>query len=141
MNCCDILVEIGRKVKVNLFNKDELYLSDKCNNHNSEYVNNNSVSNRFENELLTMNYGILRENWFDVSNPQIINEKSVVGIHHTNFLDEEFLLLEADDNKYDDFEFERVFISSSITSDVTVSNSFTSASCEVYVSLFLVLLM
>ncbi|WJX46675.1 hypothetical protein P8452_33450 [Trifolium repens] len=120
MNCCDILVEIGRKVKVNLFHKDKLYLSDDCNNHNSEY----------ENEVLTMNYGILRENWFDVSNPQIINEKSVVGIQHTNFLDEEFLLLEADDDKYDDFEFERVFISSSNTSDVTVSNSFTSASCE-----------
>jgi hypothetical protein len=131
MNCCDILVEIGRKVKVNLFHKDKLYLSDDCNNHNSEY----------ENEVLTMNHGILRENWFDVSNPQIIDEKSVVGIKHTNFLDEEFLLLEADDDKYDDFEFERVFISSSNTSDVTVSNSFTSASCEVHVSLFLVLLM
>ncbi|MCI02797.1 hypothetical protein A2U01_0023831 [Trifolium medium] len=81
-----------------------------------------------------MNCAILRENWFDVSNPQIINGKSVVRIKHTNFLDEEFLLLEADDN-YDDSEFERVFISSSNTSPVTVSNGYASASHEVPVTI------
>ncbi|CAJ2678006.1 unnamed protein product [Trifolium pratense] len=134
MNSCDILVEIGKKAKENLFNKDKLYLSDECNNHNSEYVDN-TLSNRFENEVLTMNCAILRENWFDVSNPQsqIINGKSVVDIKHTNFLDEEFLLLEADDN-FDDFEFERVFIASSNTSAVTVSNGYPSASHELPVT-------
>ncbi|GAU24162.1 hypothetical protein TSUD_83970 [Trifolium subterraneum] len=81
-----------------------------------------------------MNYEILRENWFDVSNPQIIDGKSVVGLKHTNFLDEEFLILEVDDN-YDDSEFERVFISSSNTSAVTVDDEFTSASREVPVTI------
>jgi len=120
MTCCDYFVEIGRKVMINLFQKDKnVCLSDsECNNDNFEYVDN-IVSNRFENALLkcsnSMDYERLRENWFDVSNPQIINGK-------TN-----------GDDKVNNCELERVLSSSSNTSavSVTVSNGLTSASREV----------
>jgi len=86
-----------------------------------------------------MDYERLRENWFDVSNPQIINGKTNggAGIMHKTVLvlDEEFQLLGADD-KPKNCELERVLSSSSNTSavSVTVSNGLTSASREVPVT-------
>lgn len=150
MTCCDYFVEIGRKVMINLFhkNKNVCLSNNECNNDNFEYVDN-IVSNRFENALLkcsnSMDYERLRENWFDLSNPQIINGKTNssgkvnggVGIMHKTVLvlDEEFHLLGADD-KLNNCESERVLSSSSNTSavSVTVSNGLTSASLKVPVT-------